>query len=180
MLAVIAQVSFAGCGNDVALGTVNPSFPDLSESSTPPKGSINPDDTEQVTVVEPGPPDQAGKIGTIADRDPSHVLCVLIDPAEGEDANLEVCDANRVNTETESASGLCPDVEAEDACASNKTGSEPDFCEVTGATDYAFVLINPTSRAVSVAYQVVDVTGYPNKSCGDLNITEDSIRADDY
>jgi hypothetical protein len=179
-LAVLCLLGAAGCGGNAALGTVNPNFPDLSDGSTAPGGSINPDDTEQVAVVEPGPSDQAGKIGTIADRDPSHVLCVVIDPSAGENADLEVCDADRVNTETESVNGLCPDADVASRCASSNAGSGPDFCQVTGASDYAFVLINPTSQAVSVAYQVIDVTGYPNKSCADLNITEDSIRADDF
>src|SRR6185503_3924808 len=100
------------------------------------------------------------------------------DPSSGENADLEVCDSDRVNTETESANGLCPDADVPDRCVSSGAGSGPDFCQVTGAADYAFVLINPTSQAVSVAYQVIDVTGYPNKSCADLNITEDSIQAD--
>lgn len=169
-----------GCGSNAALGDVNPHFPDAGDGATTPTGAIEADNTDQVTVIEPGPSDQAGKIGTIADQDSTHVLCVVIDPSSGENADLEVCDSNRVNTETESVNGLCPDADVVSRCASSNAGSGPDFCQVTGATDYAFVLMNLSAEAVSVAYQVIDVTGYPGKSCADLNITEDSIQADDF
>jgi hypothetical protein len=73
----------AGCGSNAVLGTVNPHFPDAGDGPTATTASIDPENTDQVTVIEPGPSDQAGKIGTIADQDPSHVLCVVIDPSAG-------------------------------------------------------------------------------------------------
>ncbi|HSA59272.1 MAG TPA: hypothetical protein VLJ37_06260 [bacterium] len=169
----------AGCGGGAARGTVNANFEDVSEAPVTPAGAIDPDDTEMVTVVEPGPDDQGGKIGTVADQDPSHVLCVIIDPSPGEDADLEVCESDQVNTETASVEGLCPDADRTSRCASRNAGDGPDFCQVTGAADYAFVLMNLTPQTVSAAYRVVDVTGYPAQSCADLNITENSIRADE-
>jgi len=170
----------AGCsGGTSAQGTVNPNFPDVSDTPVTPAGSIDPDDTEQVAVVEPGPDNQGGQIGTIADQDPSHVLCVVIDPASGDDADLEVCESDKVNTETGSVNGLCPEADAVTRCASRNVGDGPDFCGVTGAADYAFVIMNLTPQASQVAYQVVDVTDYPGQSCADLSITEDSIQADD-
>lgn len=182
-IAAIGLVFFsgggAGCGGGNARGTVNANFADVSESPVTPSGAIDPDDAEQFAVIEPGPDNQGGKIGTIADQDPSHVLCVLIDPAPGEDADLEVCEADQVNTETGSVEGLCPEADLPSRCASRNAGDGPDFCQVTGAADYAFVIMNLTPQTVSAAYRVVDVTGYPAQSCADLGITEDSITADD-
>jgi hypothetical protein len=170
----------AGCGGgNAAEGTINPNFADLEDAPVEPAGAVEADNAEQVTVVEPGPDNQAGKIGTVADRDPSHVLCVIIDPKSGDDADLEVCETDEVNQETASVNGLCPEADAVTRCASRNAGDGPDFCQVTGAADYAFVLMNLTSSDVTVAYQVVDVTGYPAQSCADLGITEDSIVSDD-
>jgi hypothetical protein len=166
-----------GCGSGAG-GDLNPNFPDLSNEPVQPTTAIDPDDTDQVTTVEAESDDQAGKIGTIADQDPARVLCVIIDPADGNDADLEVCEADRVNEETDSVNGLCPEADAVSRCASSNSGSGPDFCQVTGAPDYAFVIMNLTSEDVTVAYQVVDVTDQPGQSCADLNITEDSIEAD--
>jgi hypothetical protein len=170
----------AGCGGGTdARGTVNPNFEDVEDAPIEPATALEPGNADQVTVIEPGPDNQAGKIGTIADQDPSRVLCVVIDPAAGNDADLEVCEADSVNEETASVNGLCPEADAVTRCASRNAGSGPDFCQVTGAADYAFVIMNLTPEDVTVAYQVVDVTGYPTQSCADLGITEDSIEADD-
>ncbi len=179
-LVFIVPIFAVACGKNGSLGSVNPNFPDAASSSIQPSVSVNPNNQEQVTVVEAATDSPGAAIGQIADQDPSRTLCVIIDPKAGEEADLEICEGNKANTETTSASGICPDAVAVTRCASRNVGSGPDFCQVTGAPDYIFVIINPSKQPSTVAYQVIDVTGTPNKSCADLNITEDTIKADDF
>lgn len=168
------------CSKSSQGGLVNTNFPDVATGSIQPSASVDPNNQEQVVVIEPGSDNQGGTIGQIADQDSAHTFCVIMDPAAGNDADLEVCEANRANSETTSVNGICPEAVAVTRCASRNAGSGPDFCQVMGATDYIFVMMNLTGRPVTVAYQVIDVTGTPNKSCADLNITEDTIQADDF
>lgn len=171
--------SLAACSSSSqSPGGVNPNFPDVEGIS--PATSVDSGNLDQVVVVEPGEDGQTGRIGTIPDQDPSRTLCVIIDPAAGDDADIEVCDADRANEETTSINGVCPEADAVTRCASRNPGSGPDFCQVTGARDYVFVIMNLTSQPVTVAYQVVDVTGYPTKSCADLAVTEETIQAEDF
>lgn len=176
---VVGLSGLSGCGSVPVGGQVNEHFLDVSETPTEPTASIDKLNTDQVTVVEPDIENKGAKIGTIADIDPAHVLCVVIDPADGDLADLEVCAADKINTETQSAEALCPEADQPSRCASLNGGSGPDFCEVTGSTDYAFVLLNLSAKESTIAYQVIDVSGYPNRSCEDLNITESSIAADE-
>lgn len=169
-----------GCNSPSAsTGGVNPNFPDIGESAVSPSASVDPNDQGQVILVEPGEDYPSGAIGYIADQDPTWILCVIVDPAADGNTDLEVCDADQANTETTSINAVCPESEAASRCSSSGGGSEPDFCEVTGARDYLFVVRNPTSDPVRAAYQVVNVTEYPNPSCADLDITEETILADD-
>lgn len=166
-----------GCGGGGS--DLNPNFPDLSDKEVEPTTEIVGDNGDQVTTVEATSDNQGGQIGTITGQDPSHVLCVIIDPSAGDEAELEVCELDRVNGETDSINGLCPEADAVTRCASSNAGSGPDFCQVTGETDYAFILMNLSDNDATIAYEVVDVTDQPGQSCADLNITEDSIQADD-
>jgi len=179
LLAMPFWTGTSGCGSQTTAGTINPHFDDIDDEAIPPTSALAPDNSDQVTVVEPGIDNQGAKIGSIADIDPSRVLCVVIDPAAGDLADLEVCEAERVNTETQSADGLCPEADAVSRCASRNVGSGPDFCQVTGANDYAFILINPSAQPSTVAYQIVDVTDSPSQSCADLTIDEGSIETDE-
>lgn len=179
LLALPFWTGTSGCGSQTAAGTINPHFEDINDEAIPLTSALAPNNSDQVTVVEPGIDNQGAKIGSIADIDPARVLCIVIDPAAGDLADLEVCEAERVNTETQSADGLCPEADAVSRCASRNAGSSPDFCQVTGANDYAFILLNPSPEPVTVAFQVVDVTGSPNQSCEDLKIDENSIFADE-
>lgn len=170
-----------GCsGGTKSAGTVNPNFPDVWDGTISPSTSVDTNNLDAVVVVEPGPDNQGGAIGTISEQETSHTLCVIIDPASGNDADLEACEANKANEETTSVNGICPEADAVTRCASHNAGSGPDFCQVTGARDYIFVMMNLTAQPVTVAYQVVDVTSLPNKSCADLGITEETIQADDF
>jgi len=167
-----------GCGGGGG-SDLNSNFPDLSDDAVEPTTEIVGDNADQVTTVEATDDNQGGQIGTITDQDPSRILCVIIDPAEGDEAQLEVCELDRVNGETDSINGLCPEADAVTRCASSNDGSGPDFCQVTGETDYAFILMNLSDNDSTIAYEVVDVTDLPGQSCADLGITEDSIQADD-
>lgn len=169
-----------GCNSPSAsTGGVNPNFPDIGEEAVSPSASVDPNDQGQVILVEAGEDEPSGAIGHIADQDPTWVLCVIVDPAADGNTDLEVCDADQANTETASINAVCPVSEAASRCSSGGGGSQPDFCEVTGARDYLFVVRNPTPETVRAAYQVVNVTGYPSLSCADLDITEETILADD-
>lgn len=174
------------CNKSNQGGSVNPNFPDIGNGVISPSASVDTNNQDQVAVIAPGADNQSGMIGEIADQEASHVFCVIADPANGQDVDLEVCDAARANTETASVNGICPDSvdstgRASGArCASRNAGSGPDFCQVTGARDYVFVIMNLSAQSVTAAYQVVDVTGQPNKSCADLGITEETIQADDF
>jgi len=181
LLCLLPLTFGGGCsGKAPSAGAINPNFPDLGSGAITPSASVNPNNQDQVVVVEPGSSSQNGVLGQIADQETTHAFCVLIDPAADGNADLEVCDASRVNTETPSVNGICPEADAVSRCASSNTGGGPDFCQVTGARDYVFVIMNPTSQPVSVAYEVVDVTGYPHQSCADLGITENTLQADDF
>ncbi len=176
----LLAATMTGCaGKSTAAGTVNSNFPDVNGSSVSPSASVVPNNQDQVVVVEPGT-NGNGAIGQVADQDPSRVFCIIIDPAKGGDANLDVCDPSHLNTETPTASSVCTSTAAPSGCSSHNVGDGPDFCQVTGARDYIFVISNPTANAVSVAYEVIDITGYPHQSCADLNITEDTLLADDF
>ena len=172
---------FAACsGGTKSAGTVNPNFPDVWDGAISPSTSVDTNNLDAVVVVEPGPENQGGAIGAISEQETSHTLCVIIDPAAGDDSDLEVCEADKANDETTSVNGICPEADAVTRCASRNAGSGPDFCQVTGARDYIFVMMNLTAQPVTVAYQVVDITSLPNKSCADLAITEETIQADDF
>lgn len=180
-VAFLFVLLLAACsGGTKNSGTVNTNFPDATGEAISPSTSIETTNLDAVVVVEPGADNQGGVIGTVSEQEASHTLCVVIDPAEGDDADLEVCDADKANEETTSVNGICPEADVETRCASRNSGSGPDFCQVTGARDYIFVVMNLTAEPVTVAYQVLDVTGQPNKSCADLAITEETIQADDF
>ena len=177
----VACVLFAcacgGGGGDTS--QINPNFPSLSESPIAPATAIDPNNDVQVVTIEAGEGDQNGEIGYVEAQDPSHVFCVIIDPKEGNSADLEVCEKDKANPDADSVNGICPEADQVTRCASSNEGSVPDFCSVTGAADYAIIIKNLTSEAVHVAYQVIDVTAQPTQSCADLSITENSILTDD-
>lgn len=179
--AVFGAYFFGSCGGGGGgtTGTFNANFADLSPEPVPVTTEISPDDTEQVVTIEAGAGDQNGMIGEIEEQTPSQVLCVIIDPREGDNAELEVCEADKANTSSDSVNGICPEADQVTRCASFNEGSVPDYCVVTGDADYIFIVMNLTSNDIQVAYQVIDVTDLPNQSCDDLNITEDSIQTDD-
>lgn len=174
---VMSASGAGGCGGGGS--SLNSNFPDVSDNPVDPTTEIDADNTDQVTTVESESDNNTGQIGTIEGQDASRVFCVIIDPASGDNAELEVCELDRVNADTDSVNGLCPEADAVTRCASSNAGSGPDFCQVTGTTDYAFIIMNLSSEDVTVAYQVIDVTDLPGQSCADLGITEDSIQADD-
>ncbi|HSA60435.1 MAG TPA: hypothetical protein VLJ37_12215 [bacterium] len=176
--AILLNVSgVGGCGGGGG-SDLNPNFPDLSSDPVEPTTEIVGDNTDQVVTINATADNQGGLIGTFEGQDASHVFCVIIDPAAGDLAELEVCELDRVNADTDSINGLCPEADAVTRCASSNGDSVPDFCQVTGETDYAFILMNLSDQDAKVAYEVVDVTGLPGQSCADLGITEDSIQAD--
>jgi len=167
-----------GCGNLPSEGQFNENFLDIDPNPTEPTANLEENDTAQVVLVEHNLRTNGARIGSIADINPDHVLCLIIDPAEGDLADLQVCEADRLSHDTASADALCPESSANSSCSSHNDLSQPDYCEVTGASDYAFVVINDSLEDSTVAYQVVDVTSTPNKSCSDLKIDEESILAD--
>jgi hypothetical protein len=167
-----------GCGGGGG-SDLNSNFPDLQDDPVEPTTEIIGDNTDQVVTIEATGDNQAGLIGTFEGQDASHTFCVILDPAAGDEIQLEVCELDRVNSETDSINGLCPEADAVSRCASSNDGSGPDFCQVTGESDYAFILMNLSDADATVAYEVVDVTDLPGQSCADLGITEDSITADD-
>ena len=179
LIILVALVFTAACGGGGGGSTINENFPDLSTSAITPSTDLVADDTEQVVLVPAGENEQNGMLGTIEKQSAATVLCVIIDPAAGDDADLEVCSAKKANDSASSINGICPKADADTRCASFNTGSGPDFCSVTGTTDYVLVVLNLTAEDAVVAYQVIDVTDQPGQSCADLAITEDSITADD-
>jgi len=164
---------------------LNPNFPNLSGDGLQAAFAMDASSFGQVIDVAPsfasetGPKELSGALGLIADQEPEDVLCVLIDGVGG-NADLEVCNADDASAEAASADAICPNEAVSSSCSSSRGGEGPDFCEVTGATDYVFALINRSDTEVRVAYQVIDVSQQPNKSCKDLNIDEDSIKADTF
>lgn len=166
------------CGSDGG-SNVNSNFSAISEEPIPVNTTIEPDNGEQVVMVEPGEGDQNGSIGEIEPVNPNQVLCIIIDPQSGDLADLEVCEKDRANEDADSVNGICPEADQETRCASFNEGSGPDFCQVTGDREYVMLILNFTSEKITVAYQVIDVTDLPTQSCADLNISEDTITADD-
>jgi hypothetical protein len=166
------------CGGNAA-SNVNSNFPSIPGEPIPVDDSGQPADENQVVAVEPGEGDQNGAIGEIETVTPNQVLCVIIDPASGDLADLEVCEKSRANESADSVNGICPEADRETRCASTNDGSGPDFCQVTGDREYVMVILNLTGQEVTVAFQVIDVTSLPNQSCNDLNITEATLSADD-
>ncbi|HKU52269.1 MAG TPA: hypothetical protein VJQ25_07380, partial [Nitrospira sp.] len=74
----------SGCGNsNPEPSSLNPNFPELSASPLLPVGDIDADNTAQVITIEAADEGHTGRIGTIVDQDPSHILCVIIDPTFG-------------------------------------------------------------------------------------------------
>ncbi len=181
-LAVATLLSISACGDGVT-PILNPNFPSVGPAVQP-SASVSLDGEGQVIDLAPSDPESidgqaslSGATGSIADQDKDRTLCVLVD-AEGGNVDLEVCPADQANQETGSASEVCPDEIGESYCISMNTSIQPDFCEVTGETDYVFALINRSPSEARAVYQVIDVTDRPNQSCDDLGITENSIAAD--
>src|SRR4030095_4753395 len=141
--------------------------------------SIDPNNTQQTVTIPAGAGDQNAAIGEVAPVTADRVLCVMIDPRSGEEADLEVCEKSQANPSADSPNGVCPEADQITRCASVNLGSGPDFCQVTGDTEYIFVILNLTSQSSFVAYQVIDVTDLPTQSCAELNSSDASLTADD-
>ena len=184
LLVLLLAVAAFGCGETGPID-FNPNFPSLGDLGIQPTASVDPTSAGQVIDIAPSVPDDtvpntillSGALGAVADQNPEHVICVVTDGAGG-NADLAVCDAETASQEATSADRVCPEETGDSHCVSNNPDEAPDFCEVTGARDYVFSLINRSATEVRVAYQVINVTNLPNKSCDDLNITEDSVTAD--
>lgn len=167
------------CGGDSTTSDVNSGFPSVSDEPVAVSDAGDPPPENQLVMVEPGEGDQNGAIGEIQEVQPNQILCIIIDPAEGDLADLEVCEKSRANESSDSVNGICPEADQETRCASSNEGSGPDFCQVTGDREYIFIIFNFTGEKVTVAYQVVDVTDLPGQSCEDLNINEATLTEDD-
>ncbi|MDX1387225.1 MAG: hypothetical protein R3257_06510 [bacterium] len=182
VLILVTLFIFSGlatsCGGE-GTSNVNNNFDSIPNEPIVVADSVDPDDDQQVAMVEPGEGDQNGVIGEVEMVTPNRVLCIIIDPAAGDLADLEVCEKSRANESADSVNGICPEADQESRCASFNEGSGPDFCQVTGDSEYVILILNFTGDTVTVAYQVIDVTDLPTQSCADLNITEDTITADD-
>jgi hypothetical protein len=178
LLTLICIRLTTSCGGD-ATSMVNNNFPTLPGEPIPVDDPSKTPNEAQLTTINPGEGDQNGAIGEIDRVNPNQVLCVIIDPAAGDLADLEVCEKSRANESADSVNGICPEADQETRCASANGGNGPDFCQVTGDQEYVMVVLNLTGEAVTVAYQVIDVTDLPNQSCSDLNIAEDTLTGDD-
>jgi hypothetical protein len=176
MILLIGLRFMGACGGEGS--TINSNFPAIPGEPIPVDNPGDPADTNQVVTIAPGAGDQNGAIGEIESVSANQVLCVIIDPADGDLADLEVCEKSQANESADSVNGICPEADQETRCASANGGSGPDFCQVTGDQEYVMVILNLTGQPVTVAYQVIDVTNLLSQSCFDIDITEDFLTAD--
>ncbi len=182
---IIFSAFLAACGATGTSGSANPNFPSLGNPGIEPSSSIDSGSSGKVIDIAPTIPsdivvaatEYSGAIGSVADQLVEQVLCIIID-GNGGNVDLAVCDAESADAETNSADRVCPDEIGESHCVSVEGGAGPDFCEVSGARDYLFSIINRSATEVLVAYQVIDVTTLSTQSCDDLEINEATVTAD--
>lgn len=167
---------FVSCGTSPGQTDINPNFPNLGDTTIQP--AVSTETASQGQLIDLAPSDDelvpgslilSGAIGEISDQELGRILCIIMDPAGG-NADLEVCPGDKASEEAVSADQVCPNETGDSFCSSSVEDEAPDFCTVTGARDYVFVLINRSLVEVQASYQVVDVSSRPNQSCADLDL----------